>query len=241
MWLRETLQRGATWDSVATASDEHEADEPFHVFELSHHRDLLKSGTNILSVHMMNDHRDSSDLLMQPALVAYPAAPAVEPARPLAPWQAAFLEWRGQFFGQQDFLSPELAIVDSDDDGFSDLVEFAVNSPPDNGSIHPELAVAVAGSGVRLTVTLRFPRRKDAASLGLKYVLEQSRILQSRNANPTWTPVDLGALAQQGAASVSVHPMDDPSLERVEIRFAHDSRATPSQYYRLRIEFEETM
>jgi hypothetical protein len=222
------------WDTAATATHEHGADEPFGVFDLSHRRDLLVPGTNVLAIHVMNDEEDSSDLLFQPALVAYPEAPE-SPAVPGNPaWFDPFVAWRNQFGINLDAAAPDVAQWDTDLDGFSDLVEFAVNSSPNDESLRPSLELTIANAGVRVTATLRYLRLRAANDIGIRYVLEQAGTLRPNVAN-SWATLDLEALLEQGA-SITITEGDDPDYEIVKLWLAHDLSETPSLYYRLRVE-----
>lgn len=217
-----------TWESVATESDEHEPDEPFHVVDLSVYRDLLQPGKNVLSLHVMNDASSSSDLLMQPALVAYPAAPE---APAISPFLERFLEWRGTFEGSDGTLDPDWRTWDSDFDSYTDRVEFAaVRSPVDPGG-RPFLTVNAVQSGVRLTVSLRYLQRTDADELGILYVIEQATALL-RNDRAVWNSIDLDALVASGG-SVTTSPYAD-GVESVDVRIPFDSRDVTDTFYRMR-------
>ncbi|MGK0185471.1 MAG: hypothetical protein ACI9R3_001249 [Verrucomicrobiales bacterium] len=222
------LSEGLTWKSAATVSDEHDQDEPFYVVDISAHRDILKSGSNVLALHVMNDEASSSDLLMQPALVAFPAAPE---APAVSPFFASFMEWRGTFAGSDVALDPDWTKWDSDFDSYPDRIEFAAGRSPVNSARQPVLSVDSVKSGVRQTVNLRYLRRIDADELGITYIIEQASALEDDNQSG-WERIDLDALTD-GGGSVTVSPFS-AGVETVVVRIPFDSRDVSAKYYRMR-------
>jgi hypothetical protein len=62
---------GASWDSTATASNDDFSAKQFMDFDLNAHVGVLAIGTNVLSIHGLNDSIGSSDFLINAELVGY--------------------------------------------------------------------------------------------------------------------------------------------------------------------------
>ena len=230
---RKVLAKNApadlTWHSFATESDEHRANEAFYVADLSAHRDLLSPGRNLLAIHVLNDDLASSDLLMQPALVAYPKAPEAPEGSPLS---VRFREWQAGF---DELFDGNFVDSDYDDDSFSSLVEFAAGTSPVDASDRPVLVVNAERAGVRMTVVLRFLRRIDAELLQISYVLEQAET--GNVSGMHWEEIDLERLRLSGG-SVAATPLTD-GVEAVVVRIPLDVRDVDAKYYRIRYELVE--
>ena len=217
-----------SWNSSATVSDEHDRNESYYTVDLSAHRDILTAGTNVLALHVMNDTASSSDLLMQPALVGYPAAPE---APAISPFQESFLQWRGTFDGAAMVPGGNWHDWDSDFDTFSDRVEFAAAGSPVDAASQPGLAVEVTQAGVRRTVRLRYLQRVDAADLGVVYQLEQTTSLATEG-RAAWAVIDLDVLRNNGG-SVTISATGE-GIEAVDVRIPLDSREASEIFYRMR-------
>ncbi|MDA0813479.1 MAG: hypothetical protein O3C21_13955, partial [Verrucomicrobia bacterium] len=229
--VSKNAPKSVSWNSSATASDEHDRNESYYAVDLSAYRDLLTVGTNVLALHVLNDTASSSDLLMQPALVAYPAAPAAPVGPALSPFQVRFLQWRGTFDAAALEAGRNWHDWDTDFDSFSDRVEFAAAGSPVDPTSQAALAVEVTQAGVRRTVRLRYLQRVDAANLGVVYQLEQTTTLD-REGHVVWRVIDLEALVNSGA-SVTISAAGE-GIEAVDVRIPLDSREASEIFYRMR-------
>ncbi len=127
------------------------------------------------------------------------------------------------FYVGIDLQSPAQALADSDGDGLSDLMEFALGTDPHNplDAARPLLLSATNNGGFQF-MTMQFKRRNNASALGLQYLPEVSADGQ------TWYSDNAHVI------EVSA-PALDAQFDWVTVKDLTPASATAPRFVRLRI------
>lgn len=210
-WLNgvEIARRNApdtlTWNAAAPAARDEVLAVQWEDIPLDSFATPLRSGANILAIHLLNSAADSSDLLLVPELTALAAT-----AAPYEAWAAAN--------GLTGASTARLA--DPDGDALTNAAEFAFGGDPRiaGGSLLLQYQLFSAGS--QRYADLTFRRRADGWLTGLLYEVQQSTDLL------TWTTVE---------SSTTGPPVPDPGgqTEVSTLRAAAGPAGAPAAWLRL--------
>jgi uncharacterized delta-60 repeat protein len=130
--------------------------------------------------------------------------------------------WRWQHFGNTAAEGFGAADADPDDDGLSNLSEFAFGLDPNRSSSSDVGTRAEAASDAEAVSGMRavFQRRKDHQAAGLDYIVEFSSNLRD------WTPSN----------AVPKVLSDDGIIEQVAVNFPPKVPGKVGQFFRIRVE-----
>ena len=130
--------------------------------------------------------------------------------------------WRWQHFGNTAAEGFGAADADPDDDGLSNLSEFAFGLDPNRSSSSDVGTRAEAASDAEAVSGMRaiFQRRKDHQAAGLDYIVEFSSNLRD------WTPSN----------AVPEVLSDDGIIEQVAVNFPPKVPGKVGQFFRIRVE-----
>jgi hypothetical protein len=197
--------------TAVQAADEDSFVKP-PTIKLTEYTNLLQAGSNVLSVHGLNQRATSTDFLIKATLTA------TFPLSDSPPSTKTFQTW----FADYPTL-PENARLPNDDwdqDGLGNLLEFAMNTSP----VTPDAQLAwnIETSEFSNIITIRHHQRSDLQALGGTILIESSPGLIADTWQP-WTTQQVETLLLNDGLSQVSHK---------------GPRTGGTQFFRLRIAFE---